>query len=41
LAAWDAEELWDHIVMAPIDLKFRPKVLNAFIAEAGVPVTAR
>jgi transposase len=40
LAAWDAEELWDHIVMALIDLKFQPKILNAFIEEAGLPVAA-
>lgn len=40
LAAWDAEELWDHIIMALIDLKFRPEMLNAFMAEAGVPVAA-
>jgi transposase len=40
LAAWDTNELWDHIVMALIDLKFQPKILNAFIVEAGVPVAA-
>jgi transposase len=40
LAAWDAEELWDHIVMALIDLKFQPRMLNAFIEEAGLPVAA-
>jgi transposase len=40
LAAWDAHELWDHIVMALIDLKFQPKILNAFIEEAGLPVAA-
>ncbi len=40
LAAWDAEELWDHIVMALIDLKFQPKMLNAFIEEAGLPMAA-
>jgi transposase len=40
LAAWDADELWDHIVMALIDLKFQPKILNGFVAEAGVPVAA-
>lgn len=40
LAAWDSDELWDHIVMALIDLKSQPKVLNAFMAEAGVPVAA-
>ena len=40
LAAWDSEELWDHIVMALIDLKYQPRMLNAFIKEAGLPVAA-
>jgi transposase len=40
LAAWDADELWDHLVMALIDLKSQPNLLNAFIAEAGIPVAA-
>jgi transposase len=40
LAAWDAEELWDHIVMALIDLKFQPRMLNAFIEEAGLQMAA-
>ena len=40
LAAWNVEELWDHIVMALIDLKFQPRMLNAFIQEAGIPVAA-
>jgi DDE superfamily endonuclease/Winged helix-turn helix len=40
LAAWDAQELWDHIVMALIDLKSQPRMLNAFIEEAGLPVAA-
>jgi hypothetical protein len=40
VAAWDAQELWDHIVMAFIDLKFQPKLLNAFIEEAGLPMAA-
>jgi transposase len=40
LAAWDADELWDHVVMALIDLKFQPRMLNAFIEEAGIPVAA-
>jgi transposase len=40
LAAWNAEELWDHIVMALIDLKFQPKILNAFIEEAGLSLAA-
>jgi transposase len=40
LAAWDTEELWDHIVEALIDLKFRPDLLLAFIKNAGIPVAA-
>jgi transposase len=40
LAAWDSDELWDHIAMALIDLKFQPKQLTAFLKEAGIPVAA-
>lgn len=40
LAAWDAEELLDHLLMALIDLKFNHAMLNAFLKEAGVPVAA-
>ncbi len=40
LAAWDADELWDHVIMALIDLKFQPGMLNAFLAAAGIPVAA-
>jgi transposase len=40
LAAWDADELWDHMVMALTDLKFQPNMLKAFIKEAGLPVAA-
>jgi len=40
LAAWDTEELWDRIADALIDLKFQPKLLHAFISEAGIPVAA-
>jgi transposase len=40
LAAWDADELWDQMIMALIDLKFQPRILNAFLAAAGVPVAA-
>ena len=40
LAAWDAEELWDHIMEALIDLKFQPKLLQAFIRNAQIPVAA-
>lgn len=39
-AAWDSDELWDHTVMALIDLKFQPKLLTAFLKEAGIPVAA-
>jgi transposase len=38
LAAWDAAELWDHVVEALIDLKLQPQLLQAFIREAGIPV---
>jgi hypothetical protein len=31
LAAWDTDELWDHIVNALCDLKFQPQLLHAFI----------
>jgi transposase len=40
LAAWDADELWGHIVDALIELKIRPKLLRAFVKEAGIPVAA-
>jgi transposase len=40
LAAWDADELWDHIIEALIDLKFQPQRLQAFIRNAGIPVAA-
>jgi transposase len=40
LAAWHSDELWDHVVMALIDLKFQPKMLNVFLEEAGIPVAA-
>jgi transposase len=40
LAAWDADELWDQIVMTFIDLKYQPRLLNAFIEEAGLPMAA-
>ncbi len=40
LAAWDADELWDRIVEALVDLKFQPRLLQAFIKYAGIPVAA-
>jgi transposase len=40
LAAWDTEELWGHIMDALIDLKYQPKLLRAFLQEAGLPMAA-
>jgi hypothetical protein len=40
LAAWDADELWDHIMEALIDLKLQPQLLQAFVRKAGIPVAA-
>ncbi len=40
LAAWHAAELEDHIVEALIDLKFQPRLLQAFVRYAGIPVAA-
>ncbi len=40
LAAWDADELWDCIIEALIDLKFQPHLLQAFIRDAGIPAAA-
>ncbi len=40
LAAWDADELWDCIIEALIDLKFQPHLLQAFIRDAGIPPAA-
>ncbi len=40
LAALDANELWDHIVMAFIEQKFQPRLLKAFIEGAGLPMAA-
>ncbi len=36
----NAEELWDHVVEALIDLKFQPQLLQAFIRNAEIPVAA-
>jgi transposase len=38
LAAWNAEELRDHIVDALVELKFRLPMLKAFVKKAGIPV---
>jgi transposase len=40
LAARNAEDLWDHVVEALIDLKFQPQLLQAFIRNAEIPVAA-
>jgi transposase len=37
LAAWDTEELSNHIAEALIDLKFQPHLLRAFIQSARIP----
>jgi len=40
LAAMHAAELRDHIIEALVELKFQPRLLQAFIKYAGVPVAA-
>jgi transposase len=40
LAAWNTDELWDWIVDALVELKFRPDLLNAFIQDAELPLAA-
>jgi len=40
LAAWDADELRDRVVDALIDLKFQPRLLQAFLRNAEIPVAA-
>ena len=40
LAAWGTDELWGHLMDALMDLKFQPKLLHAFISEAGIPMAA-
>lgn len=40
LVAWDAQELWYHLVDALVELKFQPQLLKAFVEYAGVPVAA-
>jgi transposase len=40
LAAWDADELWGHIMDALLDLKSEPELLKAFVRNAGIPVAA-
>jgi hypothetical protein len=40
LAAWDTEELWDHLAETLIDLKCHPQRLHGFIEHARIPVAA-
>jgi transposase len=40
LAAWDATELRDRVVDALIELKFQPRLLQAFLRHAEIPVAA-
>jgi transposase len=40
LAAWDADELWGHVVETLADLKFRPDLLNSFIRNAELSLAA-
>jgi hypothetical protein len=40
LAAQDTDELHGRLVIELIDLTFRPDLLNAFVAEAGIPAAA-
>ena len=40
LAAWDADQLWDWITDALVELKFRPDLLDAFIQDAELPLAA-
>lgn len=38
LAAWDADDLYDHVLEALADLKFRPDLLNAFIRDSELSI---
>src|SRR5829696_1200802 len=40
LAAWDADDLWAHVVEALADLKFRPDLLDSFIQDAELSLAA-
>jgi transposase len=40
LAAWDGDELYDWVVEALVDLKFRPDLLNSFIHDAELRLAA-
>jgi transposase len=38
LAAWDTDELWDHVVEHLIALKFQPHLLASFIRQTNLPL---
>lgn len=40
LAAWDADQLWDWVIDALVELKFRPDLLNGFIHDAELSLAA-
>jgi transposase len=40
LAAWDADQLWDWVIEALVELKFRPDLLKAFIQDAELSLAA-
>ena len=40
LAAWDADQLWDWVIDALVELKFRTDLLNGFIQDAELSLAA-
>ena len=40
LAAWDTDQLWNWVIDALVELKFRPDLLNAFIQDADLSLAA-
>lgn len=40
LAAWDTDQLWDWVIDALVELKFRPDLLNGFIRDADLSLAA-
>jgi transposase len=40
LAAWDSQDLWDHLVDELVELKLRPDLLDSFIHAAELPLAA-
>lgn len=40
LAAWNSEDLYDYVLDALVELKFRPDLLNSFIHDAELPLAA-